>query len=54
LGNDALLPVITSVVLGGTNIMGGEGTILGTSIAVVPDELPLLPAKPNLAMIISY
>ncbi len=35
LGNDALLPVITSVVLGGTNIMGGEGTILGTAIAVV-------------------
>ena len=35
LGNDSLLPVITSVVLGGTNIMGGEGSILGTSIAVL-------------------
>ena len=35
LGNDSLLPVITSVVLGGTNILGGEGTILGTAIAVL-------------------
>ncbi len=35
LGSDALLPVITAVVLGGTNILGGEGSIVGTIFAVL-------------------
>jgi AI-2 transport system permease protein len=34
LGSEALLPAITAVVLGGTNILGGAGTVLGTFIAV--------------------
>ncbi len=33
LGSEALLPIITAVVLGGTDIMGGSGTILGTLLA---------------------
>jgi len=33
LGNDALLPTITAVVLGGANILGGSGTIFGTLLA---------------------
>ncbi len=33
LGSEALLPAITAVVLGGTNILGGSGTIVGTFIA---------------------
>nr|WP_308302416.1 autoinducer 2 import system permease LsrD [Bacillus sp. V5-8f] len=33
LGADAVLPVITAVVLGGTSIFGGKGSILGTAIA---------------------
>lgn len=35
LGSEALLPVITAVVLGGTNILGGSGTILGTLVAAL-------------------
>ncbi len=34
LGSEALLPSITGVVLGGTNILGGSGSVLGTFIAV--------------------
>ena len=33
LGADAVLPVITAVVLGGTSIFGGKGSIYGTAIA---------------------
>ncbi len=33
LGGDALLPVITAVVLGGADILGGSGTVLGTLLA---------------------
>ncbi|XOB99487.1 ABC transporter permease [Deinococcota bacterium DY0809b] len=33
LGGDALLPIITAVVLGGADILGGSGTILGTLLA---------------------
>ncbi|NOZ72306.1 MAG: autoinducer 2 import system permease LsrD [Chloroflexi bacterium] len=35
LGSEALLPVITAVVLGGTNILGGSGTIVGTLVAAL-------------------
>jgi AI-2 transport system permease protein len=35
LGAEALLPVITAVVLGGTNILGGSGTIVGTFLAAL-------------------
>ncbi len=33
LGSEALLPIITAVVLGGTDIMGGSGTVVGTLLA---------------------
>jgi len=33
LGSEALLPIITAVVLGGTDIMGGSGTVWGTLLA---------------------
>jgi AI-2 transport system permease protein len=33
LGSEALLPALTAVVLGGTDIQGGKGTIFGTLIA---------------------
>jgi AI-2 transport system permease protein len=33
LGNEALLPTITAVVLGGASILGGSGTIVGTLLA---------------------
>ncbi len=33
LGNDALLPTITAVVLGGASILGGSGTVIGTLLA---------------------
>lgn len=35
LGSEALLPAITAVVLGGTNILGGSGTIAGTFVAAI-------------------
>ncbi|MEM5016332.1 autoinducer 2 import system permease LsrD [Metabacillus indicus] len=35
LGADAVLPVITAVVLGGTSIFGGRGSIAGTAIASI-------------------
>ncbi|WP_042351662.1 ABC transporter permease subunit [Bacillus massiliigorillae] len=35
LGAEAILPVITAVVLGGTSILGGRGSILGTAIASI-------------------
>ena len=35
LGTQAILPVITAVVLGGTSILGGRGTVLGTAIASI-------------------
>lgn len=35
LGAEAVLPVITAVVLGGTSIFGGRGSVLGTAIACV-------------------
>lgn len=35
LGSDALLPSITGVVLGGTSILGGSGTVFGTFLAVI-------------------
>jgi AI-2 transport system permease protein len=34
-GSTALMPAITAVVLGGTNIYGGSGTILGTALAAL-------------------
>lgn len=34
-GATALMPIITAVVLGGTNIYGGSGTILGTALAAL-------------------
>jgi len=33
LGSEALLPTITAVVLGGTSILGGSGTVIGTLFA---------------------
>lgn len=35
LGTEAVLPVITAVVLGGTSITGGKGTVIGTGIASI-------------------
>jgi AI-2 transport system permease protein len=35
LGSNALMPSLTAVVLGGTNINGGSGTILGTFLAAI-------------------
>ena len=35
LGKDALMPALTAVVLGGTNINGGAGSIFGTFIAAL-------------------
>lgn len=35
LGSSAILPVITAVVLGGTSILGGRGTVLGTLMASI-------------------
>jgi ribose transport system permease protein len=35
MGEAYLLPAITAVVLGGTNIMGGRGSYLGTVVGVV-------------------
>ncbi len=35
LGSEALLPALTAVVLGGTNILGGSGTIIGTFVAAL-------------------
>jgi ribose transport system permease protein len=32
MGNDHLLPAIAAVVLGGTHILGGRGTNLGTVV----------------------
>ncbi|GHV39679.1 sugar ABC transporter permease [Spirochaetia bacterium] len=34
-GKELTLPIITAVVLGGTSIAGGKGTILGTALATV-------------------
>ncbi len=33
LGSEALLPIITAVVLGGASILGGRGTVIGTLLA---------------------
>lgn len=35
LGSEAVLPVITAVVLGGTSIMGGRGSVMGTAFASI-------------------
>jgi AI-2 transport system permease protein len=35
LGTEAVLPVITAVVLGGTSITGGKGSVVGTGIASI-------------------
>lgn len=35
LGSEAVLPIITAVVLGGTSIFGGKGSIIGTAIASI-------------------
>jgi AI-2 transport system permease protein len=35
LGAEAVLPVITAVVLGGTSILGGKGSVFGTAIASI-------------------
>jgi AI-2 transport system permease protein len=35
LGAEAVLPVITAVVLGGTSILGGKGSVIGTAIASI-------------------
>ena len=34
-GNEITLPIITAVVLGGTSIQGGKGSIIGTAVAAV-------------------
>ncbi|MDR2343307.1 MAG: ABC transporter permease [Spirochaetaceae bacterium] len=34
-GKELTLPIITAVVLGGTSILGGRGTILGTALAAI-------------------
>ncbi|GHV83096.1 sugar ABC transporter permease [Spirochaetia bacterium] len=34
-GRELTLPIITAVVLGGTSILGGKGTILGTALAAL-------------------
>jgi AI-2 transport system permease protein len=34
-GKELTLPIITAVVLGGTSILGGKGTILGTALATL-------------------
>lgn len=33
LGSESVLPIITAVVLGGTSITGGKGTVFGTAVA---------------------
>jgi AI-2 transport system permease protein len=35
LGSEAVLPVITAVVLGGTSIFGGKGSVIGTAVASI-------------------
>jgi ribose transport system permease protein len=35
MGNEYLLPAIAAVVIGGTNIMGGRGTVLGTVLGTI-------------------
>jgi AI-2 transport system permease protein len=35
LGAEAVLPIITAVVLGGTSIFGGKGSVFGTAIASI-------------------
>ncbi|WP_437572897.1 ABC transporter permease [Sorangium sp. So ce542] len=35
MGNDYLMPAIAAVVIGGTNIMGGRGTYLGTVLGTI-------------------
>ena len=35
LGAEAVLPVITAVVLGGTSIFGGKGSVFGTAVASI-------------------
>ena len=35
MGDDYLLPAIAAVVIGGTNIMGGRGTVLGTVLGTI-------------------
>jgi AI-2 transport system permease protein len=35
LGSEAVLPVITAVVLGGTSILGGKGSVIGTALASI-------------------
>ena len=35
LGSSLLMPVLTAVVLGGANIYGGSGSIIGTAIAAL-------------------
>jgi AI-2 transport system permease protein len=34
-GRELTLPIITAVVLGGTSIMGGRGTVIGTALAAL-------------------
>jgi AI-2 transport system permease protein len=34
-GKELTLPIITAVVLGGTSILGGRGTIAGTALAAI-------------------
>jgi AI-2 transport system permease protein len=34
-GNELTMPIITAVVLGGTIITGGKGTIIGTALAAI-------------------
>ena len=38
MGDAYLLPAIAAVVLGGTNILGGRGTYLGTVVGVHADH----------------
>jgi AI-2 transport system permease protein len=35
LGSDAILPIITAVVLGGTSIYGGKGSVIGAALASI-------------------
>ena len=35
LGNELTMPIVTAVVLGGTAITGGRGSIIGTGLAAI-------------------
>jgi len=57
-GTDFALSVITAVVIGGTNMLGGKGSILGTAVGailtgVITDGLTLLGLSPYIVPIVT-